>query len=313
MKMLKRTISLILAFCMILSIQTLAFADEQEGEGDNVVITEADKPYLALGADLSTSQLNTVLDLMGISADNLNDYDVVYVTNQEEHTYLDEYIPSKQIGTHALSSVVITKAESGSGLKISTYNINYCTVGMYKNALTTAGITDANIIVAGPTSLSGTCALVGILKAYQEMSGEDIDDEVIDAAMDELVTTGEIEDALGDEVDSEIVEAIIAELKQRIADGLLENEQQMRDAIAELCEEYGIVLDEDEIQLIIDLLSKLKGLNLDWDAIADQAGYWAGKIQELSKNVTKDDVNGFFDIVERLMEQLRNFFTGLFN
>lgn len=33
---------------------------------DNVVIKENDKPYLALGADLSEDQKNTVLSLMGI-------------------------------------------------------------------------------------------------------------------------------------------------------------------------------------------------------------------------------------------------------
>ena len=39
---------------------------------------------------------------------------------------------------------------------------------MYKNALVTAGIEDADIIVAGPKNISGTAALVGVFKAYQE-------------------------------------------------------------------------------------------------------------------------------------------------
>ena len=52
---------------------------------------------------------------------------------------------------------------------------------MYKNALATAGVTDANIIVAGPFQLSGTAALVGIFKAYEEMTGDNLDEEVVDA------------------------------------------------------------------------------------------------------------------------------------
>ena len=63
---------------------------------------------------------------------------------------------------------------------------------MYKNALATAGIADAKIIVAGPFPISGTAALVGTLKAYEEMTGKKLDDKVTDAAMDELVTTGEL-------------------------------------------------------------------------------------------------------------------------
>ena len=56
---------------------------------------------------------------------------------------------------------MISLTDKGNGIKVSTYNINYCTAGMYKNALATAGISDANIIVAGPFALSGTAALVG--------------------------------------------------------------------------------------------------------------------------------------------------------
>ena len=60
---------------------------------------------------------------------------------------------------------------------------------MYKNALATAGVTDAKIIIAGPTGISGTAALVGIFKAYEEMTGEEIDEKTVDAVADERVTT----------------------------------------------------------------------------------------------------------------------------
>jgi len=40
----------------------------------NVVIKENDKPYLALGADLSEDQKNTVLSLMGIDPAQLGNY-----------------------------------------------------------------------------------------------------------------------------------------------------------------------------------------------------------------------------------------------
>ena len=147
------------------------YATEVTEQGDDVVITEKDKPYLALGADLTADQQHTVLSYMGIDAADFDQYDVVYVNNEEEHKYLDAYIPSKQIGTKSLSSVLISLTDKGSGVKVSTYNINYCTAGMYKNALATAGIEDANVIVAGPFALSGTAALVGTFEAYEEMTG----------------------------------------------------------------------------------------------------------------------------------------------
>jgi uncharacterized protein YpuA (DUF1002 family) len=275
----RRLLSLLLAGGLLLMSHSSILATEvSEGEnGDAVVITESDKPYLALGADLSAEQQHTVLELMGISAADLDQYDVVYINNEEEHEYLGDYISDSAIGTRSLSSVVIVKSAEGSGLDISTYNINYCTVGMYKNALATAGITDAKIIVAGPFPISGTAALVGAFRAYTELTGETLDEGAVDAAMDELVTTGSLEENLSS-TDAQNLEAMIAELKQAIADGSLDSKEDIRAAIEEAAKKYNLDLSSSDIDEILALLQKLKGLNLDWNAIADQASAWAEKL-----------------------------------
>lgn len=258
--------------------QTQVVEDATE-EGDDVVITSEDKPYLALGSDLTMAQRNTVLALMGIKEQDLDNYEVSYVTNKEEHEYLGDYISSSEIGSRSLSSVVIVQGNKGDGLNISTYNINYCTVGMYKNALATAGISDANIIVAGPFELSGTAALVGILKAYKDMTGEEVDDELVDAAMDELVTTGKLNESI--DADEEDVEALIADLKEQLSDGSLDSDEDIEEAISDTAKKYEISLSDEDIQMLKDLLNKLKSLDLDWDKIADQASDWASKIQDV--------------------------------
>ena len=239
-------------------------------DSDNVTIKASDKPYLALGADLSDSQRAIILSIMGIDAANLSNYDVVYVTNAEEHQYLDSYISSSQIGTRSLSSVVIVQRDKGSGLNISTTNINYCTVGMYKNALTTAGVTDADIIVAGPTPISGTAALVGILKAYQEMTGKEISDSVVDTALNELVLTGQLEDSLKGVSDAE-VEEFIAYIKALIAKDDLTDDAGINGAIDEACQKYSVTLSDDERQQIIDLIKKINSLGIDLNGLVDYA------------------------------------------
>ena len=145
----KQVLAVILAATMMAGTVSTAthrvYASEETQateEGDNVVITKEEKPYLALGADLTADQQHTVLSYMGIDVADFDNYDVVYVNNDEEHKYLDAYVPKKQIGTKALSSVLISLTDKGNGIKVSTYNINYCTAGMYKNALATAGISD---------------------------------------------------------------------------------------------------------------------------------------------------------------------------
>ena len=284
----------------------------QNEDSDNVTIKASDKPYLALGADLNDSQRATILSIMGIDAANLSDYDVVYVTNAEEHQYLDSYISSSQIGTRSLSSVVIVQRDKGSGLNISTTNINYCTVGMYKNALTTAGVTDADIIVAGPTPISGTAALVGVLKAYQEMTGKEISDSVVDTALNELVLTGQLEESLKGVSDAE-VEEFIAYIKALIAKDDLTDDEGNNGAIDEACEKYGVTLSDDERQQIVDLVKKINSLGIDLNGLVD----YAESLYNSFKNGDSSSSGGIAAVVggffKSVFSSVGDFFKKLFS
>lgn len=270
---------------------------------DNVVIAADDKPYLALGENLSADQKATVLSLMGIDAANLDNYNVVSITNAEEHQYLDEYLPAEKIGTKALSSVVIVKREKGNGLNISTKNINYCTIGMYKNALATAGLKDADIIVAGPSPISGTAALIGAMKAYSEMTGEPVDEESLDAAMNEIVVTGELSNIIADADDGE-VEEFIAYVKQKVLEGGLKDESSIRKCIEDALKKYDFSMTDDEKDELTSVLLKISKLDIDVDSLLDQAK----SLYDQIKN--SDDAQGFF---ARIFQGIRDFFKNLFN
>ena len=276
---------------------------------DNVEIKKDDKPYLALGADLSDDQKNTVLSLMGIDPANLANYNVTYVTNAQEHQYLDSYVDSSKIGSKSWSSVVIVKRKKGNGLNISTNNITYCTVGMYKNALTTAGITDADIIVAGPKPISGTAALVGIFEAYEEMTGEAVQDNVVDAALNELVVTGELEASIQGLTDHE-VEEFIAYIKSLIAEKGLTDEKSINEAIDEACDKYGVTLSDDERQKIVDLLLKITSLGIDLSGLVDYAAslYNSFKNGGSSSGIIASIGNFFGNIFSAIGEFFKNLF-----
>lgn len=276
---------------------------------DNVEIKKDDKPYLALGADLSDDQKNTVLSLMGIDPANLANYNVTYVTNAQEHQYLDSYVDSSKIGSKSWSSVVIVKRKKGNGLNISTNNITYCTVGMYKNALTTAGITDADIIVAGPKPISGTAALVGIFEAYEAMTGEAVQDNVVDAALNELVVTGELEASIQGMTDQE-VEEFIAYIKSLIAEKGLTDEKSINEAIDEACDKYGVTLSDDERQKIVDLLLKITSLGIDLSGLVDYAAslYNSFKNGGSSSGIMASIGNFFGNIFSAIGEFFKNLF-----
>lgn len=279
---------------------------QDPADDDNVVIAEDDKPYLALGADLTNEQKNTVLGLMGIDPASLEDYHVVTVTNEEEHQYLDDYMNASTIGTRALSSVVIVKRDKGDGIHISTKNISYCTVGMYKNALATAGLEDADVIVAGPFRLSGTAALIGAMKAYADMEDKELDAESLDAAMNEIVVTGELNSSLGGEAQTE---EFIAYVKQKVVEGSKDLES-IKKVIADACKKFDITLSDSEKEQIVSLMEKIGSLDINIDSLLKQAG----SIYESLENMEDKSgiLAGIASFFKGIFESIVSFFKGLF-
>lgn len=268
------------------------------------------KPYLSLGADLTSEQKNTVLSLLEVTEDELSDYEVIEVTNDDEHDYLDDYLADSVIGTKALSSVKIEKVEEGTGISVVTKNITYCTSGMYTNALITAGITDAKVTVAGPFNLSGTAALVGAMKAYSTMTGEELDEANADAATNELVLTGE----LGQEIGSEKAEELVALAKQKVLDGDLQSLDDVKEAVEESAGELGVTLTQEQSQKLAELLDKINDLDLDVDKLKQQAEDVYNKLRDLDIDI--DEAKGFLDKIiaffAELAEKIVDWFGGLF-
>ena len=282
-----------------------------------------EKAYLALGRDLTPDQLNTVLALMGISATDLDKYNIVYITNAEEHENLDSYISPQVIGTKALSSVLVRPARKGYGVVVTTKNITYCTTNMYRNALITAGVEDADIMVVGPTQISGTAALIGALKAYENMSGQTVSEAAVDTALNELVTTGEISTTVGSNTEAE---ELISYVKAQIAANDLDTEEEIDAVIRQGMQDFNVTLSEDDIKDITDLMMKIKAMGIDFNVLADQADDIYAKYKDKIdagtfsiKDVQIEDLglgkiiasatNTFF---KNAVDAVGKFFSGLF-
>ena len=264
--------------------------------------------YISLGADLTSDEKAKVLALFGVDEKDLDNYKVVYVTNQEEHQYLDSYISSSQIGNQAWSSVLITEGKKGSGINVTTKNVIYCTTGMYANALATAGVEDVNVVVAGPFNVSGTAALVGALKAYSEMTGETVDEDVVDAAVDEMVTTGSLED--GTDADNEKVEGMVAYLKEQIANS--DNKDKDLDQIInDAANKFEITLNEDQFNQLKSLLEKLGGLHLDLGSLKSQAQAAYDTLKDMGFDISKIHIDT--EEARGLLQQIIETIKGWFN
>ncbi len=282
---LKKIMFSLFTLCLF-AFPSISFADAVVGE---VIVT--------LGEDLTEQQKQTILKEMNATEENNQ---IIYVTNEEEHQYLGNYISKATIGSKALSSSSITIEKSGSGLEVKTKNIDWVTDEMYLNALMTAGVKDATIYVTAPFEVSGTAALTGLIKAYEVSSDKAISEDVKQVANEELVTTAK----LGDEVGTENASALMAKIKDDIAkNGVPETEAELRTLIEESAKELGITLTEEDINNLINLFNKMKDLNINWDQVG----------QQLEK--AKDKISNFLNSEEgqSFLQKLKEFFIALWN
>lgn len=289
----KKWISLLLVLAMAL---TLALPAAATG-------TSNPKGYLVLGADLSTEQQMKVMEIFGV--DDPGEYSISYITNAQEHDAFDGYLSNSVIGSKAVSCILLVPGAEGSGIHIKTTHITYVTEEMIQSALLTSGVKDVQVHVAAPFDVSGTAGLLGAMTAYGESTGKVIDDAAADAAVDELVTTGEIAEALGDK---ETAVELIVMLKQFLSEhGDEISDAELKTAIDQACEKLGVSLEDSLKNQLIDLLRKLQHTEIDMDAFRQQAGELYDRVSGLlqlvtgGQELTSDGVIGF----------LKNLFGGL--
>ncbi len=246
-------------------IPGITHADLQRGD---MVVT--------LGENLTAEQKKLLLAEMNAP----DDVDIVTVSNKEEHNYLDGKVASRLIGTKAISSSSITIAKSGSGINVQTKNITWVTEDMYKNALATAGIKDADIYVTAPFEVSGTAALTGLIKAYEVSTNTEISEEQKQAANEEMVETAK----LGDEIGTEEATTLVETIKEEIAVNPPANDEELRTIIIQAAEQININLTDAQIQSLIDLFNKLQDLGIDWGAVNDQLNAAKEKVTNYLKS-----------------------------
>lgn len=305
MKKQNMVVALLLSMALLicaLPVTTVKADSTGDSENESVAVS----PYISLGADLNAQQKDIVLSLLGVTEADLDNYEVLQVTNKDEHEYLDDYLSASVIGTKALSSVRIEKGEEGKGIHVETKNITYCTSGMYTNALITAGITDADVIVAGPFELSGTAALVGAMKAYEAMTGEALSEDREDAATNELVLTSELAQSIG----SEDAEELMALVKEKVADGDIKTTEDLQKVIEESAEELDISLTDAQKEKLAQLFDKINKLDLDVDKLKQQAESIYNKLQDLGVSVEEagnwlDKIVSFF---QKIAEKVSSWF-----
>ncbi len=275
--------------------------------------SQKDKKVISLGSGLTGEEKKTVLGILGVSEADLSSYTVITVTEEDERRYLGNYLSEEMFAGRSLSSSRIEPAAAGSGISVKTHNITWCSEAMYQNALATAGVKDADIVIAGPYEVSGITALTGVIRAYEEQEGIIIPAESIDTATDEIVTTGQIGESIGN---VKKAAELIGAVKQIIAAQSITGEEDIRDVIRKVASEMGITLSDEDLAKIVELMKKLSALDIDVEELKRQAASLYDELKrqgiDLSEyGIDASDMDGAAGFLARLWASFRAFLHRL--
>lgn len=281
MSLKKRVTSIIICCTIVLGSFSLVFADSSK------VVT--------LGANLSSEQKQTMLKYFGVSQ---NDAAILEVNNKEERKYLEGIAPEAQIGTKTYSCAYVEPTKSGSGINVKTANITWVTSSMIASTLSSLGITDANCVIAANFPVSGTGALTGVMKAYEDATGKPLDENKKEIATEELVVTGD----LGQEIGQDKATGIVNDVKTQVIKNNTSDTVQIADTINNVTNNYNVTLSPEQQKQLEDLMLKISKQDYDYskmkDALNSVSDTVNKNLKELGESVNSsgilDTIKGWF-------------------
>lgn len=295
MKVNNKVASLVLAGGLILNSVTYNYAGGIETD-----LVDS-KGVVTLGSSLDIAQKDKMLKYFGVTDEFAT---VLEVTNADIREHLDGIATEAQLGTKAYSCAYIEPTGEGNGINVKTANLTWVTSNMISSTLTTTGITDANVVVASLFPVSGTSGLTGIIMAYEDATGEQLDEGKKEIANEELIITGD----LGENVGQDKATGIINDIKTEIIKNGTSDTVQIAETITNVTNNYNITLNVGQTEQIQGLMEKIAKQDYDYEAMKNT-------LETVMGNVDKN-LEAMGETIERekatFFEGIKDFFDGLF-
>ncbi len=286
MKM-KKIVCVVLALCLTASLCT-AFADSEH------------ESRAVIGANLTDEQISAIYGVFGVKRGDVKE---MTITNADEREYLEGYVDESLIGTKSISCVYIELLNDGDGLDVTTNNITWCKPEMYVNALATAGITDAKVIVAAPFNVSGTAALTGVYKAYEDITGQKLDENAKLVGTQELAVTSD----LANEIGSYDSTSIVNDLKGMLNETKDMSDSQLRDEIGKIAKEYKTTLTDKQTDQLVSLCRSME--KMDTGELMQRVDEVKNTVKKMAEAKTK--AVGFIEKVKNVITSIGDFFRDI--
>ena len=288
----KKVGSLLICMTLVASSFAPSFAD-----GARVV---------TLGVNNTAEQKQKILNYFGVKE---NEVVILEVNNQEERQYLGGIATEAQLGTKTYSCAYVEPTNSGSGINVKTANITWVTSSMVASTLSTAGMTDANCVIASTFPVSGTGALTGVMKAFEDATGEKLDESKKELASEELITTGD----LGDEIGQDKATGVVNDVKIEVIKNGTSDTTQIADIINNVTNNYNITLTDAQVKQITDLMKKIAAQNYDYNSMKDTLNNVSNIVEDNLKEAGESiGGSGILDSIGDFFSSIGEWFSNLF-
>lgn len=263
------------------------------------IFAKGEDEIVTLGRDLTLNQRDEILQEMNAT----EDAKIIEVTNEEEYQYLGDVLTSKEIGNKAISSAIVRYTKEGSGINIEiSPNIVVVSESSYRNAMTTAGVKDADVYVTAPGKVSGTAALTGILKSYEETSGKKIPEDVKKVANEELVLQTKLSEDIGEEKTNDVINIVKSEMAAKMP----QSKEEVRQIVDTVNTNYNLGLSDSAKDGLTTLFNNMKNADIDWKLVANKVGEYSKKANEFlnspqGEKAVKDTKNFIEKIIDFLV------------
>ncbi|MDO5689703.1 MAG: DUF1002 domain-containing protein [Tissierellia bacterium] len=281
---------------------------------DTEVIDERwGKPVYVYGGGLSESEVQQTGKLLGIT--NYDNVNAMSVTGEDEIKYLGS---GEGVTGDMISSVLVKKRGENYGVNVTIETpdkITQITADQYRNASITAGVTNADIIIASVKPVTGESALTGVYKAF-DTSGEALNTVRMQVAQKELETTNDIAQENKDKSGFNInnLNQVIINVKQELGKvntetGEVASLDEIRQFIEEAIVKYDLkeVVTSEQVNRLVQLFEEYQTSGAVNDAeVKEQLGILASQVKDKATQIYEDAKES--GLLDKILSGIASFF-----
>lgn len=272
----------------------------------NVPVFASTDIAVSLGNDLTSSQKEDMLNEFGVSK-NDEDVTVINITVDDIREQLGlGPATSTSSKSNSYSSSYVKIEKSGYGIKVATNNLTEVTGTMLQNALLTSGITNADVKASSPFPVTGTAALAGILKGFEDATGEELSLNQKEVAKEEIGVTNSLSNATkedGDTLGKDEAALVINEIKTQVIKDSPKTDIAIDRIVTNVFNNYNINLTSEEKSEVVTLMSNINNLDFDYSEMKNSLKQMTDSIKESLNEAGKNlEESG---LIEKLWNKIK--------